>query len=164
MFSPRQRASFIDSKIVSMVASACFCVMPRLDTRMLMRSLFSIAGTLPWQVGEPASGSGHLHKSAAPCKRRPATSCDNASAFWWGRPALQGGQVDPAPGLELSTGVGVSGQKDGVDLREVVRGERCVEPVRRPEAVAPQRRRHLTQRELGRVACRAPAGALPLVN
>jgi hypothetical protein len=47
MFSPRQSASFIDSKMVSIVASACFCVMPRFDTRMLIRSLFSIAGTLP---------------------------------------------------------------------------------------------------------------------
>src|SRR5512138_609782 len=42
MFSPRQRASFIESKIVSIVASACFCVTPRLTTRMLIRSDFSI--------------------------------------------------------------------------------------------------------------------------
>ena len=42
MFSPRQSASFIESKIVSMVASACFWVTPRFTTRMLMRSDFSI--------------------------------------------------------------------------------------------------------------------------
>src|SRR5712664_2137366 len=42
MFSPRQRASFIDSKMVSIVASACFCVIPRLVTRMLIKSDLSI--------------------------------------------------------------------------------------------------------------------------
>src|SRR4051812_25687444 len=42
MFSPRQSASFMDSKMVSMVASACFCVMPRLATRMLIKSDLSI--------------------------------------------------------------------------------------------------------------------------
>src|SRR5262244_589149 len=67
MFSPRQSASFIDSKMVSIVASACFCVMPRFDTRMLIRSLFSIVGTLPRRTarlgregGGVACGSAHL--------------------------------------------------------------------------------------------------------
>src|SRR5690242_10480260 len=54
MFSPRQSASFIESKIVSIVASACFCVTPRLTTRMLMRSDLSIGApeagaTSPWK-------------------------------------------------------------------------------------------------------------------
>src|SRR5215208_4234098 len=42
MFSPLHRASFIESKIVSIVASACFWVTPRFTTRMLMRSDLSI--------------------------------------------------------------------------------------------------------------------------
>src|SRR5207237_8445088 len=42
MLSPPQRAAFIDSKIVSMVSSACFCVSWRLATRMAIRSLFSM--------------------------------------------------------------------------------------------------------------------------
>src|SRR5215472_16749748 len=42
MFSPRQSAFFMDSKMVSMVASACFCVIPRFDTRMLIKSDLSI--------------------------------------------------------------------------------------------------------------------------
>src|SRR6266540_2714279 len=58
MFSPRQSASFIESKIVSIVASACFWVTPRFTTRMLMRSDLSIwtpAGTRPLDV-ENCSG------------------------------------------------------------------------------------------------------------
>src|SRR5262245_57835366 len=50
MFSPRQSASFIDSKIVSTVASACFCVTARFETRMLMRSDLSIARQ--WRIPE----------------------------------------------------------------------------------------------------------------
>src|SRR5438128_3455006 len=42
MLSPLQRAAFIDSKIVSMVSSACFCVSWRFATRMAIRSLFSM--------------------------------------------------------------------------------------------------------------------------
>src|SRR3954465_15085932 len=42
MLSPRHSACFIDSKIVSMVSSACFCVSWRLATRMAIRSLFSM--------------------------------------------------------------------------------------------------------------------------
>src|SRR4030088_695600 len=42
MFSPRQRASFIVSKMVSIVASACFRVTPRFETRMLIKSDLSI--------------------------------------------------------------------------------------------------------------------------
>src|SRR5438128_5971592 len=42
MLSPLQRAFFIESKIVSTVSSACFCVSCRLATRMAMRSLFSM--------------------------------------------------------------------------------------------------------------------------
>src|SRR5919201_1809715 len=42
MLSPLQRAAFIDSKIVSMVSSACFCVSCRFATRMAIRSLFSM--------------------------------------------------------------------------------------------------------------------------
>src|SRR5438128_9479965 len=42
MLSPLQRAFFIESKIVSTVSSAFFCVGWRLATRMAMRSLFSM--------------------------------------------------------------------------------------------------------------------------
>src|SRR5258708_14180477 len=42
MLSPLHSAAFIDSKIVSMVSSACFCVSWRLATRMAIRSLFSM--------------------------------------------------------------------------------------------------------------------------
>src|SRR6266446_10340569 len=42
MLSPLQSAFFIESKIVSMVCSACFWVSCRLATRMAMRSLFSM--------------------------------------------------------------------------------------------------------------------------
>src|SRR6266568_6716016 len=58
MFSPRQSASFIESKIVSIVASACFCVTPRLTTRMLMRSDLSICtpAGMAAPFGEAASG------------------------------------------------------------------------------------------------------------
>src|SRR5713101_2623908 len=42
MLSLLQSAFFIESKIVSMVSSACFWVSCRLATRMAMRSLFSM--------------------------------------------------------------------------------------------------------------------------
>src|SRR5262249_46060759 len=42
MLSPLHNAAFIDSKIVSMVSSACFWVSWRLATRMAIRSLFSM--------------------------------------------------------------------------------------------------------------------------
>src|SRR5712671_1552114 len=42
MLSPLHSAAFIDSKIVSMVSSACFWVSWRLATRMAIRSLFSM--------------------------------------------------------------------------------------------------------------------------
>src|SRR5216684_4558476 len=44
MLSPLHRAFLIESKIVSMVSSACFWVSWRLATRMAIRSLFSIVG------------------------------------------------------------------------------------------------------------------------
>src|SRR3954469_17305609 len=42
MLSPLHRTAFIDSKIVSMVSSACFWVSWRLATNMAIRSLFSM--------------------------------------------------------------------------------------------------------------------------
>src|SRR5471030_1210586 len=44
MFSPSQSADFIDSKMVSTVVSACFCVSWRLATKIAIRSLFNIRG------------------------------------------------------------------------------------------------------------------------
>src|ERR1700687_2941099 len=44
MLSPLHKAFLIESKIVSMVSSACFWVSWRLATRMAIRSLFSIVG------------------------------------------------------------------------------------------------------------------------
>src|SRR5258707_14185410 len=56
MLSPLQSAAFIESKIVSIVSSACFWVSWRLATRMAIRSLFSIACTPRSCGGRKMSG------------------------------------------------------------------------------------------------------------
>src|SRR4029453_2302451 len=164
MFSPRQRASFIDSKIVSMVASACFWVIPRLETRMLMRSLFSIAPDAPSAGQRTRQWLPTLAESRSTCKLAAATSCGNASGFWCRRPALEVGEVDPRPGLKAARGLDVGGEQHGVDLRQVPRRERRVRFLRSAESGSPQRRCHLAEGELGRVAGRAPSRVPALVH
>src|ERR1700682_6529143 len=72
MLSPLQRAAFIDSKIVSMVSSACFCVSWRLATRMAIRSLFSMRALRRVRRSKTFDGWERYMTGPAAGKRREA--------------------------------------------------------------------------------------------
>src|SRR5712664_4111710 len=72
MLSPLQRAAFIDSKIVSMVSSACFCVSWRLATRMAIRSLFSMRALREVRRSKTFDGWERYMTGPAAGKRREA--------------------------------------------------------------------------------------------
>src|SRR5258705_266531 len=74
MLSPLQRAAFIDSKIVSMVSSACFCVSWRLATRMAIRSLFSMRALREVRRSKTFDGWERYMTGPAAGKRREARS------------------------------------------------------------------------------------------
>src|SRR5947207_12309343 len=74
MLSPLQRAAFIDSKIVSMVSSACFCVSWRLATRMAIRSLFSMRVLREVRRSKTFDGWERYMTGPAAGKRREARS------------------------------------------------------------------------------------------
>src|SRR5205085_8001163 len=95
MLSPLQSAFFIESKTVSIVSSACFCVSCRLATRMAMRSLFSMCfldsaegccaknqrllGTLPDPLGDEQAPSRPFSRRQWPTSDRVRGDADLAT-------------------------------------------------------------------------------------
>ena len=157
--------------MVSIVASACFCVMPRFDDQDVDQVAFQHRRDAPSTDGPPLTGGGGcrlwfrtLAESATPCKLAEEQGAAMPQDF--GEAARDGRCASSTQLTFLSreAGVGVCRGEEDVHLRQVRGGQVGAWPTRRDQVVAPERGDGIGQRELGRIARRTPSGVLALVD